>query len=70
MRFTIRWCPGHLRRAEVEGAGYQFGDLNAMLELYSPDRLRDGYNCVRGEEVFYISNPGLGLWAYEGKLGG
>jgi hypothetical protein len=67
-RFTIRWCPGHLNRAEVEGAGYQFGDLNSMLALYSPDDLRDGYNCVAGEEIFYISNPGLGLWAYEGKL--
>jgi len=69
-RFTIRWCPGHLSRAEVESAGYQFGDLNSMRELYNPDSLRDGYNCVAGEEVFYISNPGLGLWAYEGKLGG
>jgi len=67
-RFTIRWCPGHLSREEVEGAGYQFGDLRSMLEVYSPKKLRDGYNCVAGEEVFYISNPGLGLWAYRGKL--
>ena len=68
-RFTIRWCPGHLSREEVEGAGYHFGDLRSMLEVYSPKKLRDGYNCVAGEEVFYISNPGLGLWAHRGKLG-
>ena len=67
-RFTIRWCPGHLSREEVEAAGYQFGDLRSMLEVYSPKKLRDGYNCVAGEEVFYISNPGLGLWAHRGKL--
>jgi nickel-dependent lactate racemase len=67
-RFTIRWCPGHLSRAEVESAGYQFGDLRSMLELYRPERLRDGYNCVAGQDTFYISNPGLGLWAYRGKL--
>jgi hypothetical protein len=24
---------------------------------------------VEGEEIFYISNPGLGLWAYEGRFG-
>jgi hypothetical protein len=23
---------------------------------------------VDGEEIFYISNPGLGLWAYEGRF--
>ena len=24
---------------------------------------------VDGEEIFYVSNPGLGLWAYEGRFG-
>jgi hypothetical protein len=24
---------------------------------------------VGGEEIFYISNPALGLWAYRGRLG-
>jgi hypothetical protein len=24
---------------------------------------------VDGEEIFYISNPGLGLWAYKGRFG-
>jgi hypothetical protein len=67
-RFTIRWCPGHLSREEVESAGYEFGDLGSMLELYRPERLGEGYNCVAGEEIFYISNPGLGLWADRGKL--
>jgi nickel-dependent lactate racemase len=67
-RFIIRWCPGNLSREEVEGAGYQFGDLNSMVQLYSPDKLRDGYNCVAGEDIFYISNPGLGLWAFSGNL--
>jgi hypothetical protein len=23
---------------------------------------------VDGEEIFYISNPGLGLWAYKGRF--
>jgi nickel-dependent lactate racemase len=67
-RFTIRWCPGYLSKEEMEGVGYQYGDLETMLELYDPKVMQDGYNCVAGEEVFYISNPGLGLWAYGGKL--
>ena len=62
-RFTITYCPGHLSRAEVEGAGFAYGDLAAMAQRYPPDRLRDGWNTLPGgEEVFYISNPALGLW--------
>ena len=67
-RFTIRWCPGHLSEEEVEGVAYQYGDLKRMLDLYNPKSLRDGYNDVAGEQVFYISNPGLGLWAYRRSL--
>src|SRR3984885_5382651 len=67
-RFTIRWCPGHLTKEEVEGVGFEFGDLKKMLSRYDPQKLRYGYNCVDGEDVFFIPNPGLGLWAYRGKL--
>jgi nickel-dependent lactate racemase len=67
-RFTIRWCPGHLSQAEVEGVGFRYGDLKTMLTRYNPQELRQGYNRVDGEEVFFIANPGLGLWAYRGKL--
>jgi nickel-dependent lactate racemase len=67
-RFKIRWCPGHLSKDEIESAGYQYGELGAMLAHYDPDVLRDGYNCIHGEEVFYVSNPGLGLWAHRERL--
>jgi hypothetical protein len=67
-RFTITYCPGHLTRQEVEGVNFRYADLQQMLEKYNPARLRDGYNQVDGEEVFYISNPALGLWAYSGRF--
>jgi hypothetical protein len=67
-RFTIRWCPAQLSKEEVEGVGFAFGDLRSMLARYSPGTLRHGYNRVDGEEVFFVPNPGLGLWAYRGKL--
>jgi nickel-dependent lactate racemase len=69
-RFTIRWCPGHLSREEVEGVGYRYGELAEMLARYNPTKLRQGYNRVDGEDIFFIANPGLGLWAYRGKLNG
>jgi len=67
-RFTIRWCPGGLSKEEVEGVGFEFGDLNAMLARYDLQKLRHGHNWVEGEDVFFIPNPGLGLWAYRGRL--
>ena len=67
-RFTIRWCPGHLTKEEVEGVGFEYGDLKTMLTRYDPRRLRHGYNLVEGEDVFFIPNPGLGLWAYRANL--
>jgi len=67
-RFTIRLCPGHLSKEEVEGVGFEYGDLKTMLTRYSPQALHYGYNPVDGEEIFFIPNPGLGLWAYRAKL--
>jgi nickel-dependent lactate racemase len=67
-RFSVRWCPGALSKAEVEGVGYEYGDLKTMLAHYNPQKLSPGYNRVDGEEVFFIANPGLGLWAARDKL--
>jgi nickel-dependent lactate racemase len=67
-RFKITWCPAHLSKEEVESVGYIYGDLNAMLKRYDPARLKHGYNQVDGEEIFFVSNPGLGLWAHRSRL--
>lgn len=67
-RFTIRYCPGHLTRQEIENVHFQYGDLGEYSKRYNPETLRDGWNTVNGEEIFYISNPGLGLWAYRGRF--
>ena len=67
-RFTIRYCPGHLTRSEVEGVHFAYGDLAEYTAKFDPDKLTDGWNVVDGEEIFYISNPALGLWAYKGRF--
>jgi nickel-dependent lactate racemase len=67
-RFTITYCPGHLTREEVEGVKFQYGDLSEMTRKYDPAKLKDGMNVVGGEEIFYISNPALGLWSYRGRF--
>jgi nickel-dependent lactate racemase len=67
-RFTIRYCPGHLTQQEIESVHFAYGDLATYTAKYDPAKLADGWNVVDGEEIFYISNPGLGLWAYEGRF--
>ena len=67
-RFTIRWCPGQLTRGEIESAGFEYGDLAAMQKLYQHQKLAHGYNSVKGEDIFYIANPALGLWAHQSRL--
>jgi nickel-dependent lactate racemase len=67
-RFKITWCPGMLTREEIEGVGFDYGDVNEMLTRYDPKKLSHGYNCVEGEEVFFIPNPALGLWAHRSRF--
>jgi nickel-dependent lactate racemase len=67
-RFRITYCPGFLKRGEVEGVNFRYADLGETIAKYDPSKLVDGYNDVDGEEVFYISNPALGLWAYRGRF--
>lgn len=63
-RFTITYAPGHLSREEIEGVNFQYGDLDELMAKYDPTKLKDGYNQLDdSEEIFYISNPALGLWA-------
>ncbi|NIP18209.1 MAG: D-mannonate epimerase, partial [Xanthomonadales bacterium] len=72
-RFNITYCPGKaedsLTRAEIEGVGYRYGDIDEITARYRPDTLRDGLHTTPdGEEFFYISNPALGLWAVRDRF--
>jgi len=68
-RFRITYCPGKLTREEIEGVGYEYGDLGTMRARYNPEELHEGWNCTSdGERVYFIRNPALGLWACRGRL--
>jgi nickel-dependent lactate racemase len=68
-RFKIAYCPGNLTRREIEGVGFDYADLQTMILEYNPDRMKEGINTMaNGEEVFYISNPALGLWAHRKRF--
>ncbi len=67
-RFRVTYAPGALGREEVESVGFAYADWSAMCSRYPREQLRDGWNTVAGEDVFFIGNPGLGLWAHRDRF--
>ena len=68
-RFSITYCPGNLTREEIESVNFKYSDLSTMLKRYDPVKLHEGINKLPdGDEIYYISNPALGLWAAKDKL--
>jgi len=68
-RFNITYSPGFLSKEEIESVNYNYADINEMITKYNPKELKDGFNTMPdGEEIFYVSNPALGLWAYKKKF--
>jgi nickel-dependent lactate racemase len=68
-RFKITYCPGNLTKEEIESVNFSYADLTKMMNKYNPQILKDGFNVMPdGEEIFYISNPALGLWAYKDRF--
>jgi nickel-dependent lactate racemase len=72
-RFSVTYCPGkeddNICREEIEMVGFNYGDIEEMMKKYNPGNLKNGFNTLPdGEEIFYISNPALGLWAYKDRF--
>ena len=63
-RFHVTYATGELTREEIEGSGFSYADLNEVIKRYDPRLLKDGINIMPDrEEIYYISNPAIGLWA-------
>ena len=68
-RFSITYCPGpDVSREEIEGVGFAYASLDDVMAKYDVKSLKDGWNTVNGEEIYYISNPALGLWAHPDRF--
>ncbi len=63
-RFSIVYAPGKLTKQETESVNFIYASLEDTMKRYDPKCLKDGFNVMEdGEEIYYISNPALGLWA-------
>jgi nickel-dependent lactate racemase len=61
-RFSVTYCTELLSKEEIEGVGYGWMPYAEAAKKYPPELLKDGFNTVGNEEIYFISNPALGLW--------
>ncbi len=70
-RFRITYAPGGLTKEEIEGVGYAYASVEEMLDRYDPEELDEGHTTTPdGENLFFVRNPGVGLWAVEDRFDG
>lgn len=68
-RFSITYAVRNLTKEEVEGVNFNYMSYDEAIKKYDPSKLKDGINVMPdGEEVFFISNPAVGLWADRSKF--
>jgi nickel-dependent lactate racemase len=72
-RFSVTYCPGKgaglISKEEIENVGFNWADIDEMTGRYNPENLKNGFNLLPdGEEIFFISNPALGLWAHSDRF--
>jgi nickel-dependent lactate racemase len=63
-RFRVHYAPGPgISKAEIEGVGYEYEDLAHLLSRFDIATAQQGWNrSPKGEKIFFVSNPALGLW--------
>lgn len=67
-RFKITYAPGELSKEAIESVNFSYLSYDEAVSLYNPAELKEGWNIVNGEEIYFISNPALGLWAEREKF--
>lgn len=67
-KFNISYAVRHMTKEEIEKANFKYLDYDETVKKYDPKKLKDGFNYVNGEKIFYISNPALGLWSSRKKF--
>lgn len=64
-QFSITYAvdPASMPLSEIEAVGYDAVSYAEAAARYNPESLMQGFQTVDGEEIFFIANPGLGLWS-------
>ncbi len=68
-RFSITYAVEKMTKKEIEDVNLKYMSLEEAYGKYDPQALKEGYNKLDdGDEIYFISNPALGLWADKNKF--
>lgn len=68
--FQVTIASDRISRGEIENVNFNYMSMDRAQAIYDPDNLTSGYNTLKdGREVYYIENPGVGLWVNEKQFG-
>jgi nickel-dependent lactate racemase len=56
-KFNITYAVRHMTKEVIENANFNYMDYDEAVKKYDPKKLKDGYNDVDGEKIYFISNP-------------
>jgi len=63
-RFKITYAVKNISCKDIERVCYDSANYDDMIKRYNPAKLAEGKNVLPdGEEIYFISNPAVGLWA-------
>lgn len=62
-RFSITYSTALLSEEDIKNAGFGWMKYSDAEKSYNPKGLKAGFNTVGNEEIYFISNPAVGLWA-------
>jgi nickel-dependent lactate racemase len=62
-RFSVTYATSKLRKDEVEGVAFNFMPFDEAMDMYNVSNLKQGYNLMLEEEIYFIKNPATGLWS-------
>ena len=67
-RFSVTYAPGKLTKKEIESVSFGYMPYHQALNKYNPTTICDGFNIIGGEQIYFISNPALGLWTTKDRF--
>jgi len=67
-RFNITYAAQFLTEDEVKNAAFNYIPYAEASKKYDIAKLKDGFNILDDEEIYYISNPAVGLWACKNRI--
>lgn len=61
-KFSITYAVKNLSKEDIEKVNFKYMDYEEAVKKYNPDSLKEGFNILNGEEIYYINNPAAALW--------